>query len=122
MRSDDIVNASVQVMKRLLGTEGITEAINRTRKRDTESNAALLDTYRIQINDLVRSILEAEDPDSVLRETTFELKDALVIRYLKNREMFMQTFPSGIEGIDPDPAAIWGAVMISPQDEAHQSG
>jgi hypothetical protein len=122
MRSDDIVNASVQVMKRLLGTEGITEAINRTRKRDTESNAALLDTYRIQINDLVRSILEAEDPDSVLRETTFELKDALVIRYLKNREMFMQTFPSGIEGIDPDPAAIWGAMMISPQDEAHQSG
>ena len=122
MRSDDIVNASVQVMKRLLGTEGITKAINRTRKRDTESNAALLDTYRIQINDLVRSILEAEDPDSVLRETTFELKDALVIRYLKNREMFMQTFPGGIEGIDPDPAAIWGAVMISPQDEAHQSG
>jgi len=122
MRSDDIVNASVQVMKRLLGTEGITKAINRTRKRDTESNAALLDTYRIQINDLVRSILEAEDPDSVLRETTFELKDALVIRYLKNREMFMQTFPSGIEGIDPDPAAIWGAMMISPQDEAHQSG
>jgi len=85
-------------------------------------HAALLDTYRVQINDLVRSIREAEDPDSVLRETTFEVKDARVVRYLINWEMFMQTFPGGIEGIDRDPAAIRGAIMISPQGEAHQSG
>jgi len=34
----------------------------------------------------------------------------------------MQTFPDGIEEIDPDPAAIWGAIMISPQDEAEHTG
>ena len=34
----------------------------------------------------------------------------------------MQTIPDGIEGIDPDPIAIWGAIMISPQDEAVQIG
>jgi hypothetical protein len=122
MKSDDIFKESVQVMKRLLATEGVTEAIKRARKRDAESNAALLDTYRERINDLVRSILEAEDPDGVLREAPPEVKDAMVIRYLKNRELFMQTFPDGIEGIDPDPAAIWGAIMISPQDETVRSG
>jgi hypothetical protein len=34
----------------------------------------------------------------------------------------MQTFPDGIEGIDPDPAEIWRAIMISPQDETEHSG
>ena len=122
MKSSDIVTACVQVMKRLLGPDGVTEAINRARGRDKETNAALLDTYRPQINDLVRSILETGDPDGVIRKTSVELKDALVIRYLRNREIFMQTFPDGIEEIDPDPAAIWGAIMISPQDEAEHTG
>jgi len=122
MKSDDIVRASVQVMKRLLGSDGVAEAIKRARARQKETNAALLDTYRVQMNDLVRSILETEDPDAVMRKISIDLKDALVIRYLKNRELFLQTFPAGIEGIDPDPAALWGAIMISPQDEAEHPG
>ena len=109
-------------MKRLPGLEGVTAEIKRARERDREKNAALLDTHRVQINELVRSICETGDPGSVIRETSIDLKDALVIRYLKNREMFMQTFPHGIEGIDPDPVAIWGAIMISPQDESEHSG
>jgi hypothetical protein len=109
-------------MRRLLGAGFVTDAIKRARTRGTESNTALLDTYREHINQLVRSILEAEDPDGVLRDASHELKDTLVIRYLKNRELFMQTFPEGIEGIDPDPIVIWGAIMISPQDEEVQSG
>lgn len=121
MKADDILSASVQAMKSLLGPDSITEAIKRARGRDEETNVALLDTYRVQINDVVRSICETGDPHGIIREISIDLKDALVIRYLKNREMFMQTFPDGIEGIDPDPASIWAAIMISPQDEAEYS-
>ena len=109
MKSDDMFKASVQVMKRALS-------------RDTEANVTLRETSREQIDGLVPSMLEAEDPDGVLRKASSGLKDALVIRYLRNRELFMQTIPDGIEGIDPDPIAIWGAIMISPQDEAVQIG
>lgn len=122
MKTDDILRASVQVMKRLPGPEGVTAAIKRARGRYREENAALLDTYRVQINDLVRSILEMGDPDGMIREITIDLKDALVIRYLKNREMFLQTLSDRIGGIDPDTAAIWRAIMISPHDESEHSG
>jgi len=33
MKSDDIVRASVQVMKRLLGSDGVAEVIKRARAR-----------------------------------------------------------------------------------------
>ena len=122
MKADDIVRASGQVLKRLLGSDGVAGAIKRAREREKETNAALLDTYRVQINDLVRSILGSEDPDVVMREIPIDLKDALVIRYLKNRQLFMQTFPDGIEEVDPDPAALWGSIMISPQDETAHLG
>jgi len=121
MKSDDIFRTSVEVMKRLLGTSEVAAAISRARKRDSETNIDILDTYRIQINDLVREIAEAEATDNVVREMTVELKDALVLRYLRNRDIFKQTFPDGIDGIDPDPAAIWESIMISPLDEADQS-
>jgi hypothetical protein len=121
MKADEIFQVSVQVMKSLLGPEGVADAVRRARSRGEAANAALVGRYREQINDLVRAILDAEDPDRVLRDAPSELKDALVVRYLKNREIFMKTFPDGIEGIDPDPASIWAAIMISPQDEAPQS-
>jgi hypothetical protein len=41
----------------------------------------------------------------------------MVLRYLRNRDIFMKTFPDGIDDIDPDPVAIWAAIMISPMDE-----
>ncbi len=122
MKADDILNASVQAMKSLLGPESVTAAIKRARGRDNETNVALLDTYRLQINDVVRSIRETGEPHGIIREISIDLKDARVIRYLKNREMFKHTFSDGIERIDPDPASIWGAIMISPQDEAEYSG
>ena len=121
MRSDEIFRVCVEVMKRLMGAEGVAEAVARARERGQEANAALIDSYRLQINDLVRALLDAEDPDRVLRNAPPELRDAMVLRYLRNRELFMQTFPDGIEGADPDPAAIWAAIMIAPQDESPQS-
>jgi hypothetical protein len=41
----------------------------------------------------------------------------MVIRYLRNRDIFMKTFPEGIEDVDPDPVSLWAAIMISPHDE-----
>lgn len=114
--------ASVQVMKRLFGTKSVDEVMKRAQSLDTEAKVTLLDTSRGQSNDPAPSMLEAEDPDGVLRKAPSELKDALVIRYLRNRELFMLTIPDGIEGIDPDPTAIRGAIVISPQDEAVQIG
>ena len=121
MKSDEIFKASAQVMKGLLGARGVAEAITRAQGRGAESNKTLIDRYREQINDLVRAILDAGDPGRMLENATQELKDAMVVRYLRNRELFLQTFPDGIEGIDPDPGAIWAAIMISPQDESSPS-
>ena len=67
MKSEDMFKASVQVMKRLFGTEGVDEGMKRARSRNTEANVTLLETSREQINGLVQSMLEAEDPDGVLR-------------------------------------------------------
>ncbi len=122
MKSADVFRASVQAMKSLLGPDGLTEAIRRARDRYKEANVALLDTYRVQINDVARSIRETGDLHGIIREISIDLKGARVIRYRKNREIFMYTFPDGSEGIDPDTAAIRGAIMISPQDEAAYSG
>ena len=110
MKSDEMFKASVQVMKGLLGARGVAEAITRAQGRGMESNAALIDRYREQINELVRAILDAGDPGRILENATQELKDAMVVRYLRNRELFLQTFPDGIEGIDHDPGAIWAAI------------
>ena len=117
MKADQIFQASVDVMKRLLIPGRVTEAIKRSRNRDAQANVALLEMERERINDLVRRVLDAEDPDVVIQEAPQELIDAMVLRYLRNRDVFMKTFPDGIDEVDPDPAALWGAIMISPEDE-----
>jgi len=117
MKADEIFQASVEVMKRLLTPERVTEAIKRSRDRDAQANVGLLETARERINELVRTVLDTEDPDSVIQQASQELIDAMVLRYLRNRDVFMKTFPDGIDEVDPDPAALWGAIMISPEDE-----
>jgi len=117
MKADEIFQASVEVMKRLLTPERVTEAIKRSRDRDAQANVGLLETARERINELVRTVLDTEDPDSVIQQASQELIDAMVLRYLRNRDVFMKTFPDGIDAVDPDPASLWGAIMISPEDE-----
>ncbi|MEJ2697888.1 MAG: hypothetical protein P8013_14730 [Candidatus Sulfobium sp.] len=41
----------------------------------------------------------------------------MVLRYFRNRDVFMKTFPEGIESLDTDPVSVWAAMMISPHDE-----
>ncbi len=117
MKAEEILQASVGVMKRLLTSEGMTESIKRAEGRDAETNANMLASARKQINELVVKVLEEDGPEQVVRQTSQELRDGLVMRYLRNRDLFMQSFPDGIEGIEHDPVAIWGALMISPEDE-----
>jgi hypothetical protein len=121
MKADQIFQATVQVMKMLLTQEGVTAAIKRVRERDRMVNEAVLEKERLRINDLVRRLIEAEAPDELIQGEPQELVDAMVLRYLRNRDVFMQMFPDGIEGIDPDPVAIWASMMISPQDESEQA-
>ena len=117
MKADEIFQASVEVMKRLLTPGGVAEAIKRSRDRDAQANVDLLEMERERINELVRRVLDAEDPDVVIQQASQGLIDAMVLRYLRNRDVFMKTFPDGIDEVDPDPAALWGAIMISPEDE-----
>ena len=117
MKADEIFQASVEVMKRLLTPGRVTEAIRRSRDRDAQANVDLLEMERERINELVRRVLDAEDPDVVIQQASQGLIDAMVLRYLRNRDVFMKTFPDGIDEVDPDPAALWGAIMISPEDE-----
>ncbi len=117
MTAEEIFEKSVAVMRRLLTPEGVRQAIKRARERNEAGNTGLLHREREHINELVRKI--ADDGGSVraLESVSQEVRDAMVIRYLRNREMFVKTFPGGIEGIDPDPVSIWAAIMISPRDE-----
>ena len=117
MKAAEIFQASVEVMKRLLTPGRVTEAIRRSRDRDAQANVDLLEMERERINELVRRVLDAEDPDVVIQQASQGLIDAMVLRYLRNRDVFMKTFPDGIDEVDPDPAALWGAIMISPEDE-----
>jgi hypothetical protein len=121
MKADEIFQASVEVMKRLLTPQGVTDAIKRARSRDAQTNIDLLASERERINEVVRQILDAEDPDKVVKQAPQELIDAMVLRYLRNRDVFMKSFPDGIDDVDPDPAAIWGAIMISPEDEGREA-
>ena len=118
MKAEEILQASVGVMKRLLTSDGMTESIKRAEGRGAEANAELLTSARKQINDLVCRLLQEDDPEKIVQQTPQELLDGLVLRYLRNRDLFMKSFPDGIDGLDPDPVAIWGAMMISPGDEA----
>jgi len=116
MKAEEIFEKSVKVMKEILTSEGMKASINRAKNRTEEENLGLLIKERENINELVRKIAEGHDRE-ILQAVPMELLDAMVLRYLKNREIFMKTFPEGIEGINPDPFLLWAAIMISPQDD-----
>jgi hypothetical protein len=119
LRAEDIFEASVRVMKQILTPQGMLDAIGRARKRGEEENLQLLTRKREKINELVKKVANEKGSGDALIDAPQELTDAMVIRYLRNREIFMKTFPRGIEDIDTDPVVIWAAIMISPGDENH---
>jgi hypothetical protein len=120
MKSEEIFKKSVEVMKQLLTSEGMKDAIKRAKGRSEAQNNALLARERGRLNELVRTIADAGGSPSALQGAEADIVDAMVLRYLRNRDIFMKTFPEGIEDIDPDPAAIWAAIMISPMDEPRE--
>ena len=115
MKAEEIFEKSVKVMKEILTPEGMIASIQRAKNRTEEENLRLLTKERENINDLVRNI--AEGHKELLQSVPMELLDAMVLRYLKNRDIFMKTFPEGIDGINPEPFSLWAAIMISPQDD-----
>ncbi|MEW6108304.1 MAG: hypothetical protein AB1632_03910 [Nitrospirota bacterium] len=117
MKAEEIFENSVKVMKGLLSKSEMLASIKRAKERDENQNEKLLIKERQNINELVRKIAEADGSGQTMRGVPDDLVDAMVIRYLKNREVFMKTFPDGIEDIDADPVSIWAAIMISPHDE-----
>ncbi len=117
MRAEEIFEKSVAVMKLLLTPKGVTEALVRAKGRTEGENLGLLLRERENINELVRQIVDAKGLRQPLDGIPQELGDALVMRYLRNRDIFMKTFPEGIEDVDTDPVSLWAAIMISPQDE-----
>ncbi len=117
MKAQEIFENSVKVMKMLLARDEMMESIRRAKERGEEGNVHLLDRERENVNKLVRGIVEAKGSREILKSAPQDVRDAVVVRYLRNRELFMKTFPDGIEDIDPDPVAIWASVMISPADE-----
>jgi hypothetical protein len=120
MKSEEIFRKSVEVMKQLLTSDGMKDAITRAKARRESENEALLAGERKRLNELVIKVADAGGSASVLEGAAEELIDAMVLRYLRNRDIFMKTFPDGIEDIDSDPVAIWAAIMISPMDEPRE--
>jgi hypothetical protein len=117
MKAQQIFEQSVKTMKMLLTKEEMMASIVRAKERGEEGNIALLEKERQNLNDLVRRIAREKASGDVLRSAPQELRDAVVIRYLRNREIFMHTFPDGIADIVADPFTIWASIMISPGDE-----
>ncbi len=120
MKSEEIFKKSVEMMKQLLTSNGMKEAIKRANGRGEAENAVLLVRERERLNELVRKIADGGGSASALQGLPEELIDAMVLRYLRNRDIFMKTFPNGIKDIDPDPVSIWAAIMISPMDELRE--
>jgi hypothetical protein len=117
MKAEEIFETSVKVMKNILSSSVMVASIKRARSRTEEENLGLLIRERENVNELVRKITEGYDREA-LQSVSQELKDALVLRYLRNRDIFMKTFPEGIEDAHPDPLLLWAAIMISPQDDS----
>ena len=103
-------------MKEILTSKGMLASIGRSKLRSENENMALLENQREAVNELVRKIAESGTGASA-SEAGPDLIDAMVLRYLRNREIFMRTFPSGIENIEAGPFVLWAAIMISPHDE-----
>lgn len=121
MKAQDIFESSVKAMKQLLTPQEMMDSIKRARDRGEEGNLRLLKEERESINELVRRIVDGGGSKAVLKAQRREVIDAIVVRYLKNRDVFMKTFPDGIDGIDPGMFSIWASVMISPADETPMS-
>jgi hypothetical protein len=117
MKAEEIFQAGVNVMKRIFTSGGMKDSIARSKLRSEEENIALLVGHRAAINERVRKIADGASPGYETAGVEQELIDAMVLRYLRNREIFMKTFPEGIDNIDADEVSIWAAMMISPQDE-----
>jgi hypothetical protein len=117
MKAEEIFEQSVKAMKKMLSSAAMIASIKRAKDRTEEENLALLNREREHINELVRKLAESHDRD-FMQSVPQELLDAMVLRYLKNRDIFMKTFPDGIDDIEPDPFALWAAIMITPQDDA----
>ena len=117
MKAEEIFKTGVKIMKELLSASEMSAALQRARERTEEENVGLLIKERENINELVRKIADGSDR-ALLQSVPQELIDALVLRYLKNRDIFMKTFPDGIENINPEPVLVWAAIMISPRDDS----
>jgi hypothetical protein len=117
MKAEEIFETGVRVMKELLTSEGMKAAIGRVNKRTPAENSLLLDRERESINELVRNIADAGGSRDVLNGARQDLLDALVLRYFRNRDVFMKTFPGGIESLNADPVSVWASMMISPHDD-----
>ncbi len=121
MKAQEIFQSSVEAMKQLLTKQEMADSIRRAKERGEEGNIRLLEKERENVNELVRRIAGAGGAADVLKGERMDVIDAMVMRYLKNREVFMKTFPDGIEGADPDRFSIWASIMISPADESPAS-
>jgi hypothetical protein len=117
MKAEEIFETSVRVMKELLTPGVMRTVIGRIKEHTSEENIALLEKERERINELVRKIADAETTSGALNGVPRDLLDALVLRYFKNRDVFMKTFPEGIESINTGPVSVWAAMMISPGDD-----
>jgi len=117
MNAREIFENSVKAMRQILTREEMMESIKRAKERGEEGNLRLLEEERENVNQLVRNIFDGGGSKAATEAKRQEVVDAMVVRYLKNREIFMRTFPDGIEDIDPDPLSIWASIMISPADE-----
>jgi len=121
MKAEEIFAASVKVMKEILSAHEMSASLQRARKRTEEENVGLLIKERENVNELVRKIAEGSN-NELLKSAPEELVDAFVLRYMKNRDIFMKTFPNGIDGINPEPVSLWAAIMISPRDDSPVAG
>jgi hypothetical protein len=117
MDTKKIVEKSVLFMKQLLGQEEIVDSIRRANERDDADNNELMERQCENLNELVRNIADSGGSKEPLAGASEDLRDALVLRYFRNRNAFVETFPNGIDHISPDPVFIWAALMISPLDD-----
>ncbi len=117
MDTKELFEKSVLVMKQLFRQEEISDAIKRAHERGEGANHELLERERTSVNELVRLIADTHGSQDPLKGIPEMRKDALILRYFRNRDMLLKTFPDGIENVAGDPVSIWAALMISPRDE-----
>jgi predicted translin family RNA/ssDNA-binding protein len=117
MKAEEIFQASVKTMKEIFSSAEMSASIKRSRERNEQENLDLLQKHRENINEMVRKVTEGMNGELV-KTAPQDLVDAMVLRYLKNRDTFMRTFPGGIDEVSPDPLLLWAAIMISPEDDA----